>query len=92
MDLLELIRSHYYHPDFKGSFSIKDVLPALIEDLDYNDLAIQEGSQAATAFIEMIDHETPEAKRQELRRALDAYCKRDTEAMVRLYEKLREGG
>lgn len=92
VDLLELIRAHYYHPDFNGSFSIKDVLPALIEDLDYNDLAIQEGSQAATAFIEMIDQETPEAKRQELRRALDAYCTRDTEAMVRLYKKLREGG
>jgi len=92
VDLLELIRSHYYHPDFNGSFSIKDVLPALIEDLDYNDLAIQEGSQAATAFIEMIDRETPEPKRLGLRDALEAYCRRDTEAMVRLYEKLREGG
>ena len=92
VDLLELIRSHYYHPRFDGSFSIKNVLPALIEDLDYDDLVIREGSQAATAFIEMIDQETPEPKRGELRGALYAYCERDTEAMVRLYQKLREGG
>jgi len=92
VDLLELIRSHYYHPDFRGSFSIKDVLPALIEDLDYDDLQIQEGSQAATAFIEMMDPETSRSRRLELEDALRAYCNRDTEAMVRLFQKLREDG
>ncbi|HZE18794.1 MAG TPA: DUF2779 domain-containing protein [Candidatus Angelobacter sp.] len=92
VDLLELIRAHYYHPDFKGSFSIKDVLPALIEDLDYDDLEIREGSQAATGFIEMIDGGTSAEKRKALQCALLAYCKRDTEAMVRLFQKLREGG
>jgi len=92
VDLLELIRSHYYHPDFRGSFSIKDVLPALIEDLDYDGLQIQEGSQAATAFIEMMDPETSRSRRLELEDALRAYCNRDTEAMVRLFQKLREDG
>jgi hypothetical protein len=92
VDLLELIRSHYYHPDFKGSFSIKDVLPALIEDLNYDDLEIREGAQAAMGFIEMIDKETPEPRRAQLRDALHVYCHRDTEAMVRLFQKLREDG
>ena len=92
VDLLELIRTHYYHPDFNGSFSIKDVVEALIEDLAYTDLEIQEGSQAATAFIEMIDDGTPPEKRRSLECALLAYCHRDTEAMVRLFQKLREGG
>jgi uncharacterized protein DUF2779 len=92
VDLLELIRSHYYHPDFNGSFSIKDVLPALIDDLDYDDLEIREGAQASTGFIEMIDAETAEPRRMELRQALHAYCHRDTEAMVRLFQKLREDG
>jgi hypothetical protein len=90
VDLLELIRSHYYHPRFKGSFSIKDVLPAMIEDLNYNDLQIQEGSQAATAFVEMLDPATSRCRRLELEDALKAYCKRDTYAMVRLFQKLRE--
>ncbi len=92
VDLLELIRSHYYHPKFKGSFSIKDVLPAMIEDLDYEDLEISEGSQAATAFVEMIDKETAGPKKEELAKALRAYCHRDTEAMVRLFQKLTEAG
>ncbi len=92
VDLLELIRTHYYHPEFHGSFSIKDVVPALIEDLAYSDLKIQEGSQASTAFIEMIDGDTPEERRRELQCALRAYCYRDTEAMVRLFQKLREDG
>jgi hypothetical protein len=92
VDLLELIRSHYYHPRFRGSFSIKDVLPALIDDLDYDDLEIREGGQAAIAFVEMIDAGTPAPRKQELEKALLAYCRRDTEAMVRLFKKLREDG
>jgi hypothetical protein len=92
VDLLELIRSHYYHPEFRGSFSIKDVLPALIEDLDYDDLEIREGGQAATAFVEMIDAGTPPHRKLELEKGLLAYCHRDTEAMVRLFKKLREDG
>ncbi len=91
VDLLELIRSHYYHPNFKGSFSIKDVLPALIEDLDYQDLEISEGAQAATAFVEMIDPATVQPRKTRLEGALRAYCHRDTEAMVRLFQKLKEG-
>ena len=90
VDLLELIRLHYYHPRFRGSFSIKGVLPALIDDLDYEDLEIREGGQAAVAFVEMMDEGTPEDRRIELRHALRAYCRRDTEAMVRLFHKLRE--
>ncbi|HYQ96498.1 MAG TPA: DUF2779 domain-containing protein [Candidatus Eisenbacteria bacterium] len=92
VDLLELIRSHYYHPEFRGSFSIKDVLPALIEDLDYDDLEIREGGQAAIAFVQMIDAGTPAHRKTELQDALRAYCRRDTEAMVRLFMKLREDG
>ena len=68
------------------------MLPALIEDLDYDGLQIQEGSQAATAFIEMMDPETSRSRRLELEDALRAYCNRDTEAMVRLFQKLREDG
>lgn len=90
VDLLELIRAHYYHPGFKGSFSIKGVLPALVADLDYEDLEIREGGQAAAAFVELIDSATPESRRGELKGALRAYCRRDTEAMVRLFHRLRE--
>lgn len=91
VDLLELVRMHCYHPDFHGSFSIKSVLPALVSDLDYADLEINDGGLASVAFAEMIQSETPDDRRNQLRENLLAYCKRDTEAEVRLLQTLRSG-
>jgi Domain of unknown function(DUF2779)/Domain of unknown function DUF83 len=89
IDLHHLIHSNYYHPNFHGSFSIKDVLPALVAGLDYKDLAIQEGSQAALAFATMTHPETDAEERGSLRNALLAYCSRDTMAMLRLFQTLK---
>jgi len=66
------------------------VLPALIDDLDYEDLEIREGGQAAVAYVEMIDENTPPDRGTKVAEALRAYCRRDTEAMVRLFHRLRE--
>ena len=90
VDLHRLIHSHYYHPEFHGSFSIKDILPVLVAGLDYSDLEIREGSQAAVAFARMTDPKAPAAERNKLRDGLLAYCRRDTEAMLRLYQTLKE--
>lgn len=91
MDLLELVRKHYYNPDFHGSFSIKSVLPALVSDLDYSDLEVSDGMQASAAYAEIVQPETPDDRRSQLRESLLAYCKRDTEAEVRLLQTLRSG-
>jgi Domain of unknown function(DUF2779) len=90
LDLHKVIHTHYYHPDFQGSFSIKQVLPAVVPELSYEDLEIREGSQAALAFIDMTDPSQPSEVRDRLRDGLLRYCRRDTEAMVRLYQTLRE--
>lgn len=90
VDLHQLIHEHYYHPGFHGSFSIKDVLPVLVEGLDYRSLLIREGSQAAMAFSQMTDPSTCPAEREKLRNGLLAYCERDTEAMLRLFQTLKE--
>jgi hypothetical protein len=90
VDLHQLIHNHYYHPDFHGSFSIKDVAPVLLNGVGYGDLMIQEGSQAASAFAVMTDPATRAEEREALRRGLLTYCERDTESMVRLYQKLKE--
>ena len=94
VDLLPIVRDHYYHPDLGGSFSIKAVLPAVCPELDYNDLALQGGQMAAQAWLRMIGARTPAAEREALRSALLAYCARDTLAMLRLREGLlaRAGG
>ena len=88
VDLHRLILDGYYHPEFHGSFSIKNVLPVLVNGLGYDDLEIREGSQAALAFISMTDPEVPASNRAGLREGLLAYCGRDTEAMLRLFQVL----
>ncbi|MCH8921475.1 MAG: DUF2779 domain-containing protein [Chloroflexi bacterium] len=89
LDLLEVLRAYYYHPDFHGSYSIKAVLPALVPDAGYQDLGIQDGSQASLTFTQIIAPETGEDERKGLREALLAYCQRDTEAMVWIFDALR---
>ena len=88
IDLLRLIRGSYYHPDFHGSFSIKSVLPALVPDLAYDDLEIPEGLAATAAYARLIAGGAPQSEEAKVRESLLAYCERDTEAMVRIYEAL----
>ncbi|MCB2212096.1 DUF2779 domain-containing protein [bacterium] len=97
VDLLPIVRDHVYHPDFGGSFSIKQVLPALVDDLSYEGLGIADGDTAALSYLEMIDllsaeNATPDqqARAAKIRQDLWLYCKRDTEAMVALMARLEE--
>ncbi|HJS67389.1 MAG TPA: DUF2779 domain-containing protein [Nitrospiraceae bacterium] len=89
-DLLPVIKSHYYHPAFNGSYSIKSVLPAVVPSLGYGDLTIQEGGQAAAEYYRMVFVETDWVERDSIREALLRYCARDTLAMVELRRVLRE--
>jgi len=88
-DLLKVVKDHFYHPEFRGSFSIKAVLPALVPDLGYSDLEIQGGATAAALYRRMIDADTSPRERARIRRDLLLYCERDTLAMVRVRQALR---
>jgi hypothetical protein len=79
-----------YH--FGGSFSLRAVLPALVPELVYDDLEIQDGNSASTALEALLlDADALGlSERQALRRDLLRYCERDTLAMVRIHERLRE--
>lgn len=89
-DLHPIVRDHYYHPRFGGSYSLKEVLPALVPSLGYDDLGIKEGGQAASAYYRMVFVETDWIERAKIQEALLAYCKRDTLAMVELRRALAE--
>ena len=71
----------------QGSYSIKYVLPALIPELSYRDLEINEGGLASVAF-ESLFYETDLIRIADIRNNLIEYCKMDTFAMVKLLEKL----
>ncbi len=88
-DLLEVIKAHYYHPGFQGSFSIKAVLPAVVPALSYEDLEVQDGQMAARVYERMIFEETDWVEKMRLRDALLRYCARDTLAMLELRKALR---
>jgi predicted RecB family nuclease len=87
-DLHALIRKYFYHPQFHGSFSLKDVLPALVPSMKYETLAIQEGSMASLQYLRMLDPSTPSGEKDKIRKDLLAYCGHDTLGMVKIREEL----
>ncbi len=90
IDLLPVVRHNVYHPKFRGSFSIKAVLPALVPELSYNDLVIVDGRVASVEIARLlfVADRIPAPERDRVRRDLLAYCERDTWATVRLMEVL----
>lgn len=92
-DLHPLVKANYYHPDMRGSWSIKAVLPTVAPELDYAALGeVQEGNAASDAFLELLAPETGEARRAELHVALREYCALDTLAMLRLAQAVAATG
>ena len=86
VDLLPIAKDRYYHPSQQGSWSIKNVLPAIVPDLSYGALeGVQEGGMAMAAFREAIYMATTATRKAQIAEQLLAYCKLDTFAMVRLW-------
>lgn len=92
VDLLPVARSCYYNPRQEGSWSLKDLLPAMCPELGYSQLddEVQDGTAAMKAYLEAIDRQTTADRRGELRQRLLEYCKLDTLATVRLLEYLNK--
>ena len=92
LDLIIPFRSGgYYDLNFKGSFSLKNVLPALCpenKELDYDNLEISDGGTASSTFKKMqsLSEDEIKIKRNNLRE----YCRLDTYAMYAIYAKLLE--
>ena len=86
-DLHPVVRNTYYHPEFRGSFSIKSVLPVLAPGMGYDDLEIPDGQAASVNYMQALRN-SDRRERQRTFRNLRAYCERDTLAMVRLREAL----
>ncbi len=87
-DLLQPFRSfYYYHPQQKGSASLKAVLPA-ITGRGYEDLDINDGQLASVTFLAATYGEMPEVERAQVMENLEKYCGRDTEGMIWIVDKL----
>ena len=83
-------KQHYVHPDFRGSTSIKDVLPVLVPELSYDGLVIKEGTMASEQWWTMTAGDTRASERAAIADALRSYCKLDTYAMYAIWKKLQQ--
>lgn len=77
-----------YFWKFKGSYSIKNVLPVLVPQLSYEGLEIADGGAAMDAYLRMCEAKDNPEELAKIRESLLAYCKLDTLAMVRILEAL----
>ena len=87
VDLMKPFRSkHLQTPEMEGRYSLKLVLPALVPDMDYSCLEVQNGEMAYDAF-KTLSSLSPE-ERNVKRNDLLAYCNLDTYAMVKILRDL----
>jgi predicted RecB family nuclease len=84
VDLLPIVRSAVYFPEFDFNNSIKSVAPALCPGFGYDDLEdIADGAAASAAFLQLASGCVTDPEGADwLRAALLAYCQRDTLAMA----------
>ena len=90
VDLLTPFRNFdYYHPNQKGSASLKTVLPA-VTGKGYEELDIADGKLASILFEKVTYGEVPNDERDKVRSDLEKYCALDTKGMIWIVDKLRE--
>jgi len=86
-DLRDVFKADYVDIGFKGSTSIKNVLPVLCPDLSYEGMAVGNGGTAMAAWLSMTQETDPDELVRKRNELLE-YCKLDTFAMVEIYRFL----
>ena len=86
VDLEDIFKEDYVDVRFKGSTSIKKVLPILCPHLGYEALDVQDGAEAMEAWQAMVQASGDEA--ETMASTLLEYCHMDTFAMVEIYKFL----
>lgn len=92
-DLMEIFSKNLYmDPECRGSSSIKNVLPVLCPDIDqsYEQLAINKGDQAMAAWLQVTSGTLDEVEAEKTRGHMLQYCRLDTLAMLKVWERLHE--
>ena len=82
-------RKHVYHPKFAGSYSIKNVLPALVPGMTYQGMEVADGTDAGLAWESLLRGGLDQVERDRIEKALLDYCGQDTLALIKLVERLQ---
>lgn len=90
-DLMDIFSKNLYaHHDFRGSYSIKKVLPVLVPELSYKGLNVSDGSMAMNAWKKMMFETEDQEEKEQIIEDLLKYCELDTLAMVKIFEALEK--
>lgn len=88
-DLMDVFSKQYYvHHNFKGKTSLKYVAPALINDINYDDLKVRDGGTASEQWYSMVYGNLTVLEKQNVAWALRKYCWMDTFAMYKIWRFL----
>lgn len=90
-DLMIIFSQNLYsHPEFKGKYSIKKILPVLVPHLKYSDLEINQGTIASIKWYHMITNKTTTQEKEKIYSNLLEYCRMDTLGMVEIFNELKK--
>lgn len=93
IDLGDAVKFGWWeHPEFQGSWSLKQVLPVAAPDLSYKSLAIGDGGTASEQWMQAV-LDSPsvlsDTDRANILESLRIYCAQDTLAMVRIHRYMQ---
>ena len=88
--MIPFSKGWFVDKEFKGSASIKNVLPVLVDELSYHHLDINEGLTAQRIWLETFVLDKNQDKKAKITKDLLEYCKLDTFAMVKILEVLQK--
>ena len=80
-------KKYYYTPKMNGTYTIKNVLPALVPQFSYDNMAINNGMAASMSY-ENLYYETDQTIIDKTKQDLLEYCGLDTLAMVEILKVL----
>ncbi len=90
-DLMDVFKKQYYvHKDFRGSTSIKKILPVLAPELSYEKLGIKEGGTAAESWNKITTGNISEEQKEKIKKDLLVYCGLDSYAMYAIWRALEK--
>jgi hypothetical protein len=88
VELLPILRSHYYNPKQRGSWAKNDVIGNLCPQIRFENLAIKNDHMARLAYDEAIDQITTEDRRAQLESRLKEYGSVNALALLEIWKNL----
>ncbi len=90
MSIFKFKNQMYVKSEFKELASLKIILPILCPELSYDALVIREGREASASWPVLTDDKTSAKEKFQIEKDMLAYCKRDTEAMAGILNRVSE--